>query len=138
MTYFRDLTPYNYGRTPWRMKVLNVGWLTAGEPFPTGDVPTLFVERLLEHCATAIRRTRGFHVCDLCLAAGASWGPIRVVHDGRDLLLGSAEVWVGGLPGQGRVWYAAPDLVYHYVTAHQYRPPDPFIEAVLQGKRYRG
>ncbi|MDQ3931824.1 MAG: hypothetical protein M3252_03170 [Actinomycetota bacterium] len=102
-----------------------------------GEVPTVFVHRLLEHCAAAIRRTQGFHVCDICLAAGEPWRPTRVMYQGRELLLGSAEVWVGGLPGQPRLWYAAPDLVYHYVTGHEYRPPDAFIEAVLHGQRLR-
>lgn len=53
-----------------------------------------------------------------------------VVVDAEESILGSAEIRVG-LPG-GR-WYAAPNLVYHYVTAHNYRPPDEFIEAVLHG-----
>ncbi len=103
---------------------------------PPARCPIPFVHRLLEHCVAAIRRTRGFHVCDICLTTGGLWRPIRVTHHGRDLLLGSAEVWVGGLPGQPRLWYAAPDLVYHYVAAHHYLPPDPFIEAVLHGVRY--
>jgi CheY-like chemotaxis protein len=32
--------------------------------------------------------------------------------------------------GNGKV-YAAPWLVHHYVVAHNYRPPDEFIAAVL-------
>jgi hypothetical protein len=32
--------------------------------------------------------------------------------------------------GSGKV-YAAPTLVHHYVVAHDYRPPDEFIAAVL-------
>ena len=40
---------------------------------------------------------------------------------------GSAEIRVRGA---NRV-YAAPELVYHYVVAHQYKPPREFIEAVL-------
>jgi hypothetical protein len=27
--------------------------------------------------------------------------------------------------------YAAPVLIHHYVVAHDYRPPDEFIAAVL-------
>jgi len=27
----------------------------------------------------------------------------------------------------------APTLIYHYVTAHNYRPPEAFIQAVLKG-----
>lgn len=28
-------------------------------------------------------------------------------------------------------WYAAPTLVHHYVTWHNYLPPQEFIDAVL-------
>ena len=31
----------------------------------------------------------------------------------------------------GGIVYAAPSLVHHYVVAHEYRPPDGFIVAVL-------
>ncbi|MCX7805518.1 MAG: hypothetical protein N3A38_10060 [Planctomycetota bacterium] len=27
--------------------------------------------------------------------------------------------------------YAAPTLIYHYVVAHKYRPPQEFIDAVM-------
>ncbi len=35
-----------------------------------------------------------------------------------------------GATHAGKV-YAAPSLVHHYVVAHDYRPPDEFIAAVL-------
>ncbi len=34
--------------------------------------------------------------------------------------------------GQDGTVYAAPDLIYHYVVAHHYRPPDEFIQAVME------
>ena len=43
--------------------------------------------------------------------------------------LGSAEIRVLG--GGGKV-YAAPNLIYHYVAKHKYRPPEEFIEAVMR------
>jgi hypothetical protein len=44
------------------------------------------------------------------------------------VLLGNAEIMVPGLRG---VYYMAPTLIYHYVQAHQYQPPDEFVESVL-------
>ncbi len=35
------------------------------------------------------------------------------------------------LPGEG-VIYVAPSLVAHYVDAHEYQPPQEFMEAVIQ------
>ncbi|MFH8220440.1 hypothetical protein ACH4C2_19110 [Streptomyces sp. NPDC018057] len=54
---------------------LNVGWLEAGRPYPTGAVPPGFVDRL-----RAVQEVQwmnvclGVHACDLCPAAGAPEG----------------------------------------------------------------
>jgi len=45
------------------------------------------------------------------------------------LKLGSAEIRVVGQDG---TVYAAPDLIYHYVVVHDYRPPEEFIQAVME------
>jgi hypothetical protein len=47
--------------------------------------------------------------------------------NGHTVCLGSAEVRVVG----AGVTHAAPDLIYHYVVRHEYRPPEEFIRAVL-------
>ncbi|MGE7389935.1 hypothetical protein ACQKM2_31090 [Streptomyces sp. NPDC004126] len=65
------------------------------------------------------RQTRGFHSCPFC--ASRVFGS-RVSHP-----QGSAEIWVMG----GDVAYAAPELIAHYVEAHNYLPPNAFIQAVL-------
>ncbi|WP_448316818.1 DUF7919 family protein [Streptomyces sp. CO7] len=46
------------------------------------------------------------------------------LHPGQ----GTGEIRVPGPPG---VVFAAPRLVGHYVTGHGYRPPRPFVDAVL-------
>ncbi|WP_445529929.1 DUF7919 family protein [Streptomyces cyslabdanicus] len=35
------------------------------------------------------------------------------------------------MPGEPDIAYAAPFLITHCVTAHDYRPPQVFIDAVL-------
>jgi predicted RNA-binding Zn-ribbon protein involved in translation (DUF1610 family) len=131
MTWFEDLTPYAYlvraGRVPER--TLNVGWLDEGHEFPTGDVPASFVDRLrtLAECATTMQ-TRGLHECPFCSEepdTRAEWWLPRA-SSGRH---GSNEIRGVGADG---VRYAAPTLVVHYVTAHRYRPPQAFIDAVVR------
>jgi hypothetical protein len=68
---------------------------------------------------------RGVHVCDLC----SSWKSLHASFAGASLFLGSAEIRVFG----DSVVYAAPTLVFHYVTAHQYQSPSEFVEAVCSG-----
>ncbi|GAA1609072.1 hypothetical protein J3R03_005358 [Actinoplanes couchii] len=35
------------------------------------------------------------------------------------------------MPSGPRLLFAAPTQIWHYVTVHGYRPPDAFIEGVL-------
>lgn len=112
MAYFLDLSPYTYGnREPARADVVNVGWLSIKEPFPTGAVPAKAVAILAALVTAPVNRYRGFHCCEFCSSRASSNGEIRVVYKGRT--------------------YVAPQLIHHYVTAHDYRPPDVFIEALV-------
>ena len=94
---------------------LNIGWLEAGNPYTTGTVPTSFVEKL-----KAVQEVQwmnvclGVHTCDLCPEEEAAEG--------------NGEVRI---PGDHGIAYAAPFLITHYITAHGYRPPRAFIDAVL-------
>ncbi|MES5823837.1 hypothetical protein [Streptomyces sp. RG80] len=93
----------------------NVGWLEAGQPYPTGPVPEAFVEKLAAVQAVQwMNVCRGFHVCDLC-----PWG------EGPT---GNGEIRIPGEPGAA---FAAPFLIGHYIGAHAYSPPQAFVDAVM-------
>ena len=49
---------------------------------------------------------------------------------GCALPLGNAEIIVFGQRGK---IYVAPNMIYHYVTAHHYKPPDEFVQALRDG-----
>ncbi|HTW24902.1 MAG TPA: hypothetical protein VMD78_14950 [Candidatus Baltobacteraceae bacterium] len=51
--------------------------------------------------------------------------PVEV--EGRVFKLGSAEIHVKAPDGRT---FAAPDLIYHYVAQHGYKPPLEFIDVV--------
>ena len=145
MTYFPDLTPYTYmgaprsdmlcefrgERHPPPPDLLNVGWLDISVPYHSGETSVTFQERLLEYCASEhlFQLTRGFHTCQFC--ENPPVGPLIVHQDGQEISLGNCEIRVVGRSAV----YAAPTLIYHYVVAHAYRPPDEFIAAVLSGPR---
>lgn len=128
--YYEDLSAYDYLDTdsfragePGRYVTfrpaytrLNVGWLEAGRPYPTGPLPEAFVEKLAAvQDAQRMNICRGFHVCDLC-------------PPGKRSPKGNGEIRIPGEPGSA---YAAPSLIGHYVSTHDYRPPQAFIDAVL-------
>jgi hypothetical protein len=69
-------------------------------------------------------QTRGYHECDFCRTDARETIPFQ----GSTIYLGSAEVWVPS--ADGALVYAAPNLIYHYISKHGYCPPLDFIEAV--------
>lgn len=126
MTFFPDLTPHKNHQGILCESTLNVGWLSCEHGYDCGTSLSSFIERLWIFCASPVVRTRGYHCCDLCRVPQI--GPLRVTWGTQTTKLGTAEIRVFG--EEGRV-YAAPDLIFHYVTEHKYRPPSEFVSAIL-------
>lgn len=121
MTFFDDLTPHTYTMDAEEVGVLNVGWLGERQPFQTGPTPTAFRDALEALCDNRIGLHRGFHVCEYCLRKTRDdWAQI-----------GNGQIRVRA---QNGAWYVAPTMIHHYVSEHDYRPPDGFINAVLNPK----
>src|SRR2546428_13429610 len=77
--------------------------------------------------STPVHQMRGYHKCELCSAPTSG---VHVRRGDEEQSLGSAQIRVFG---SGDATYAAPNLIYHYVVDHHYRPPEAFIQAVLEG-----
>ncbi|MGJ4996042.1 hypothetical protein ACQR0Z_16565 [Bradyrhizobium sp. HKCCYLS3077] len=126
--YFPDLTPYTYGGE-LEPKVLNIGWLSATHPFTTGPRDDQLTDALRQLRGSPVNLYRGYHCCEFCdpppLLAGPNGMPIV---EAPPEILGNGEIRITGPDGTR---YAAPVLILHYVTAHGYRPPQPFIEAAI-------
>jgi hypothetical protein len=128
MTYFEDLSPYIYCNLPLSgPRTRNVGWLGSthayGKAKPTEDL----LDLLWNYCKVSVVQTRGIHECEFC--------PVGREHrdaerKGERLKLGSSEIRVFGSDG---TIYAAPTLIYHYVSAHNYNPPQEFARALSEG-----
>jgi hypothetical protein len=129
MAYFEDLSDYTYSRTGCRPGTKTVGWLEPGHEFEKMPPTEEFLDLLWEYCKVSVAQMRGIHDCELCVPAKtvlASRG------DGLRRLLGTSEIRV--FAGDGKI-YAAPTLVYHYVSTHRYGPPDEFVRALKDGPR---
>lgn len=125
--YYPDLSPYpnEAEASVGGYLTLAVGWLAANQPYTRGDVPVDFLDRLWIFCCNAVLYTLGYHKCPFCRV----WG-VFAQHGQERRRLGSAEIRV---LGRDKLIYAAPDLIYHYIVGHRYRPPEEFIRAVLEG-----
>ena len=137
--YYADLTWYTRWHQKASDKLLNVGWLDRAHPFQTETPHESTLSTLLWHCCEqGVMRTRGWHFCDVCQTPraeqfalgsdGKGYGSgFLVQHNGRGFRLGDAEIRVRGENG---IVYAAPNLVYHYVRDHHYKPPGDFLNAL--------
>lgn len=120
MVYYPDLSTNSPGRA------VRIGWLDREQPFSQGTPEAAFVEKLKAHYDHRVRQSRGFHACPFCKERRFG---VPVKLGAKTLTLGSAEIEVRD--EWGRV-YVAPDLLYHYITEHQYLPPPEFMEAVCR------
>jgi hypothetical protein len=128
LAYFPDLSEYTYGQSFFsRPGTKNVGWLAKGYPFETMTVDNAVLELVWSYCTIATAQTRGFHECEFCPLNTSNF----VQNNERNLLLGTAEIRV--FPIEGNIIYAAPNLIYHYMKVHKYKPPQEFIEALKTG-----
>ncbi|MDF9816428.1 hypothetical protein [Streptomyces sp. SPB162] len=137
MSYFPDLSPYTYwdDQTPSKepvtgVPVVNVGWLDDEHEFTTGEPPEGLVEALRKAVTDReYRVTRGVHSCDLCRTHWVEADNPQAPDE--PILLGMSELRA---LGANDVLYAAPSLVLHYVTDHDYLPPADFCEAVISDR----
>jgi len=114
----KDLTPYVYLKKKELEDAVAVGWIEGDDLLRnSGKVPTEVIRLLKKyeiknHC-------KGFHSCEYC----SDWGTTRAT--------GNGEIWVV----KNDTLYIAPYLIIHYIEEHSYRPPEEFIDAVLNGFR---
>jgi hypothetical protein len=98
--------------------VFAVGWLSSFHPFSTGTVEPEASDALASMVADRERwlpfASCGVQQCEFCLEAAGSQAILVPSHDKL---------------------FIAPDLVAHFVAQHHYRPPDAFLDAVLQCPR---
>jgi len=137
MTYYPDLSLLPTRNQNIVGKFFAVGWLDNQHEYPQGSVSNTFIERLWVFCRYPSLVMRGFHLCEFCPPVKRKvkfpglenpYEILRAQREGIVIKLGYAEMDV--FAEDGRV-YHAPNLIYHYVLDHEYRPPEPFVQAVL-------
>ncbi len=127
MAYFPDLSEYRYFElSKGNSLTRSVGWLDAMHDFPVEEAASELLDLLWRYCLILVLPTRGNHECDFC----SSEYPTYEVRGDRQILLGTAETRVFSKSGD---IFAAPNLIYHYVSCHRYRPPAPFVAALHEG-----
>jgi hypothetical protein len=128
MTYFEDLSRYTYHEaTGIAVPAKNVGWLDRHHSFAKEEPSSELLDAVWKHCFILVVPTRGLHTCEFCTIPSSTF-----VRHGSKLLLGSGEIRVFNSSGDA---FAAPNLIYHYISDHWYRPPREFVQAIEEGPR---
>ena len=145
--YYPDLSPYSYHNNKFaeeiktryglssNTQVLNIGWLDPAFPFETEVPDSAFLAKLWERMQQKANFMRGIHTCPfLDLHHEFLVNPnepdflwVRAVVNGEEASLGSCEIFVLA----PNTFFIAPDLVYHYIAEHHYKPPQVFYDAVM-------
>lgn len=112
-SYYKDLTSYEYIRNLGTSHV-NVGWLDKNKEYTKGDVPVGFINKLKKSEKT--NHTRGWHNCPFCGESGRN----------KDWYSSSEFIIKGN-----EKYYHAPVMIIHYIRDHGYKPPQEFIDAVM-------
>jgi hypothetical protein len=125
MAHYSDFSEYCYGRGTFYVPgTVNIGWLGEFPTFDQMEPDEKLLDLVWDYCKISVAQYRGVHECEYCYPRRSDVGE----RHGEMRLLGSAEIRVFGDEG---VIYAAPDLIYHYMAIHRYKPPDQFISALI-------
>jgi hypothetical protein len=127
MAWFPDLSQWDNFASESAPVLQAVGWLARGHPYNTGEVSEQFFEKLCrllnnpwEPFASA-----GMHFCDFCTFTGGNGSGQYKGHK-----ISGASSHILFIPADHQI-YVAPESIAHYIDAHQYLPPQEFIDAVL-------
>ena len=104
-----------------------VGWLDKSVPFSSGRVTDALIRKLGLACLKSVMVTRGYHQCPFCASADIDVPILKVLIENQTAYLGHAEIWI---PQDRHLIFRAPNLIYHYVVAHNYLPPSEFRHAL--------
>ena len=134
MSHFEDLSPLGYFGAEYSDVLRAIGWLEPGHNYTRGHVEREFFERLCELLQRPWSPVHfmGAQDCGFCRFTGGN--PTQLQRKTGLVRIPGHSCLNLFVPGDG-VIYASPELIAHYIDAHEYRPPDEFMESVLRCPR---
>jgi hypothetical protein len=102
-------------------KIVAIGWLDSSESFEKGEVSKSFMTKLrLLWNEGLILATLGFHECNFC---EGGYGTGDRARSSREKVLMDKE---------NKIKYIIPEMIFHYIEKHKYKPQKEFIEFVMK------
>jgi len=95
-------------------KIVAVGYLSIDEEFEKGEVPTSFLTKLKVLWREGMTlATAGHHTCEFCNIATSSSEKTLIDRENK-------------------IKYIFPEMIFHYITEHKFKPSNEFIEFVIR------
>src|SRR5262245_60399936 len=126
MSYYEDLSDYVFHHEFIRPGTKNIGWLGKGHEYRRATPDEAMLDRLWRLCKISTAQMRGIYECEFCSTPYS----FNAERHGETLLLSTSEIRV--FTNRGEI-YAAPTLIYHYISVHHYEPPEEFRRALEEG-----
>ena len=105
-------------------KTKAIGYLSRREKYNVGEVPKGFVEKLKQIYHTGIMcASLGHHECEFCINQGVKRQDLP-----RDAL-SSCEKRLRD--EKNKIDYMFPEMIFHYITVHQFLPSKNFIDFIM-------
>ena len=98
-------------------KFVAVGYLSIDEEFEKGGVSANFLTKLkVLWNEGLVLGSAGCHVCEFC--------------EGDNKATSSSEKEL--IDKENKIKYLFPEMIFHYIEKHGYKPPNAFIEFVMR------
>ena len=101
-------------------KIVAIGYLSIDEEFEKGEVSNNFLTKLKVLWNEGMTLgSMGSHECEFCIDEG----------NYKNRGLSSSEKVL--IDKENKIKYLFPEMIFHYITKHGYKPPKEFIEFVM-------
>jgi len=109
------------GRPIEDYKFVAVGYLSIDEEFEKGEVSANFLTKLkILWNEGGTTMSLGFHECEFCID--------EENYEGR----GKSSSEKTLVDRKNKIKYVFPEMIFHYITKHKFKPSNEFIEFVMR------
>ncbi len=109
------------GGEPENFKFVAVGYLSFDEPFEKGEVSTNFLNKLkILWGEGGVSGSMGHHECEFCIDEGN--------YKNRGMSCQEKTL----VDRENKIKYLFPEMIFHYITEHKFKPSNEFIEFVMR------
>ena len=102
-------------------KIVAIGYLSIDEEFEKGEVSQNFLTKLrILWGEGSVLGSLGHHECEFC------------IEEGKYENMGKSSSEKELIDRKNKIKYLFPEMIFHYITEHKFKPSNEFIEFVMR------